>query len=139
MVIRTLLAILLISLSSGCSGGFGTMRGIMESWEGVHVDRVLSQWGYPAEERQVIGRRILVWHVEQSVTLPPQSSLATTTYGNTVFGTATTYGGGTLHGSCDRLFEIDDRGYVIGWEWSGNNCPFAEWFQYSRWRYKEPT
>jgi hypothetical protein len=47
MVITTLLALLLVTVSSGCSGGFGTMDGIMKSWEGMHVDRVISQWATP--------------------------------------------------------------------------------------------
>jgi hypothetical protein len=56
--------------------------------------------------------------------------------GNTAFLNATTYGGGTVVGNCTRTLEVDEHNIVVRWEWKGNNCPFAEAFDYSSWRRK---
>lgn len=129
--------LLVMPLFAGCSGAFGTMDGIMQSWEGSHIDKVISQWGYPSGERQVASHRLLIWTKNQQVRFPSQTQLTGSTYGNTFYGTATTYGGGMVAASCDRILEIDDRGYVTRWQWEGNNCPFAEWFQYANWRKRD--
>ena len=123
---------------AGCaSGGYGTMDGIMSSWVGASVDDVIAQWGYPAGERDVAGRKLLYWTREVQTFMP---GVATSSGGyNPVTGgiqTTTTFsGGGMANWSCTRILEIkDDK--VKAWQWEGNNCPFMEAGPYSNWRRK---
>lgn len=135
---RRIASLLLALALSGCaSGGFGTMDGIMASWAGASVDEVIAQWGYPAGERDVAGRKLLYWTREVSTFMPGIAS-STSAY-NPVAGavqTTTTFsGGGMANWSCTRILEIkDDK--VKGWQWEGNNCPFMEAGPYANWRRK---
>lgn len=121
---------------AACSGGFGTMDGIMKSWQGQHIDAVISQWGYPHEERNIAGRKLYIWHHAKGYNLPSQTYVTGTVVGSTVYGTATTYGGGTFRGNCTRTLEVSPSDVVTAWQWEGNNCPFAELLEYSNWRRK---
>ena len=123
---------------SGCSGGAGLMDNIMQSWQGASVDEVISQWGFPHEERRVAGRKILIWHRNVQAVMPA----AATTYGsanvigNTAFysGTTTYSGARVISGSCVRMLQVDDDNKVVRGQWEGNNCPFLEMGPYSNWR-----
>ena len=116
-----------------CSGGAGTMDGIMGSWQGAPLDAVIAQWGYPDQEQVIAGHKLYRWYYTKSAVMP-----STTTGTVTQFGSinATTYGGGTVVGNCTRTLEVDEHNIVIRTEWKGNNCPFAEAFEYSSWRRK---
>lgn len=133
-----------LALTSGCiSGGFGVMDRIMSSWVGATTNEVIQQWGYPHEERVVVGRRLLVWNRNVQATFP---SVATTTGTATRLGNTTTFNAtttvpssSTSTWSCTRILEIDDRNAVIAWQWEGNNCPVMEAGSYSNWRRQEPA
>jgi hypothetical protein len=116
------------------------MDGIMQSWVGSHVDEVINQWGYPSGERNVAGRRLVVWQEDVQLTMPATTNTTGTvnTYGNTAYVQATTntWGGGTSTWSCARILELNSINVVVGWEYRGNNCPFLEMGKYSKWRRK---
>jgi hypothetical protein len=119
-----------------CSGGAGTMDGIMKSWQGAPLDAAIAQWGYPHQEQVIAGHKIYRWFYTKSAAIPATTSGTVTQVGNTAFVSATTSGGGVMQGSCTRILEVDDRNVIIRWQWEGNNCPFAEAFEYSNWRRK---
>lgn len=121
---------------AGCSGGARTMDGIMGSWQGAPLDAVIAQWGYPQQEQTIAGHKLYRWFYNKSVVLPATTSGTVTTSGGISTINAVTTGGGTFNGDCTRTLEVDARNVVIRWEWSGNNCPFADMpgFEYGRWR-----
>ncbi len=126
---------------AGCSGGAGLMDGIMKSWQGASVDQVISQWGYPNEERAVAGRKLLVWHRNIGAVMPKVANTFGTAnvIGNTTYysGTTSYSGGGVISGNCVRTLEIDGNNRVVNWQWEGNNCPFLDIGPpYSSWRRK---
>jgi hypothetical protein len=118
---------------AGCSGGAGTMDRIMHSWDGAPLDAVIAQWGYPHQEQTIAGHKLYRWFYDKSFAVPATTTGTMTTVGNTAFLNATTSGGGTISGQCVRTLEVNEQNVVIRWEWSGNNCPFAEAFEYSNW------
>ena len=134
-------SLILAALFAGCaSGGYGTMDGIMSSWQGATVDQVIAQWGYPHGEMTIAGKHLLVWERNVSVPMPMTANttasanrVGSTTY---VQGTTTYSGGGSLQGSCRRILEVNAENIVSSWQWDGNNCPFAEMGPYSNWRRK---
>lgn len=134
---KTLIALTGLVVLSACVSTKDTMREIMSSWVGEDIDSVIEQWGYPDEQREVAGRELYVWHQRSSVKLAERSRTegSVDSYGNYSEQTVTT-GGGEWEGYCGRIFEVDDQGTVIRWEWKGNDCPFVEAGKYKSWRNK---
>lgn len=132
---KLILAAGLLTLS-GCATT-SVMNGIMSSWEGSNIDAVVSQWGYPHEEREFNGKKLYIWHHNKSVYMPATTNTTGTvnSYGG-YSATSTTTGGHAIHGACDRILEVDRNGTVVRWEWRGNNCPFMEAMEYKHWRNK---
>lgn len=127
-----------VAALQGCAsmaGGFGTMEGIMSSWKGASTDQVIRQWGYPHEERKVVGRTLLVWYRNVQMTMPMTANTTGTVSSGYVNTTTTFMGGGTSSFGCTRILEIKDD-VVTSWQWEGNNCPFMEVGPYSNWRRK---
>jgi hypothetical protein len=120
----------------GCSGGFGTMDRIMTSWQGAPLDAAIAQWGYPDQEQVIAGHKIYKWYYEKGVSIPSTTTGTVNTFGNTAHINATTYGGGVAVGNCTRILEVNDQNIVTHTQWQGNNCPFAEGFEYAGWRRK---
>lgn len=104
--------------------------------EGANINDVVTQWGYPSEQKEFEGRKLYVWNYSKSAFIPQSSTTIGSFHGNTYYGETSTYGGYAIQGSCIRILEFDSNGYVTRWEWQGNNCPFAEWMEYSNWRNK---
>ncbi len=130
----SILIILTLLFAIGFISGCSTMNGIVSSWEGQHIDSVISQWGYPDEQRDLRGRTLYIWQHNKSFYIPQSSTTTGSIYGNSLYARTSYSGGYTMHGSCTRILEVDQRGCVVRWEWSGNNCPFLEVFGYSNWR-----
>jgi hypothetical protein len=112
------------------------MDGIMHSWEGAPLDAVIAQWGYPNQQQDIAGHKLYIWYYNKSAYIPATTTGAITAVGGTAFINATTFGGGAIQGNCTRTLEVDDKNTVVRWQWSGNNCPFGEAFEYSSWRRK---
>lgn len=122
---------------ANCSGGAGTMDGIMRSWQGATLDAAIAQWGYPHQEQMIAGRKLYRWFYTKSALLPTTTTGTVTRIGDTAYLNATTSGGGVISGSCTRTLEVDQYNIVIRTQWEGNNCPFAEAFEYASWRRKQ--
>jgi hypothetical protein len=118
----------------GCSGGAGTMNGIMSSWQGAHIDAVISQWGFPHAERQIAGRKLYYWYRNTTLTMPSTTTGTVNVIGNTAYLNTQTSGGGSSNWACTRILGVNGSNTVTSWQWEGNNCPFAEAFQYANWR-----
>ncbi len=110
---------------TACSGGFGTMDRVMSSWQGASLDEVISQWGYPAAQQDIAGRKLYHWDKTATLAMPSHTTGTANIIGNTAYINTTTYGGGLSHWSCRRTLEVNDSNMVVGWQWGGNNCPFA--------------
>ncbi|MDC1341957.1 hypothetical protein N8222_09170 [Oceanospirillaceae bacterium] len=117
---------MLLTFVSACSGGFGTMDRIMQSWEGATLDEVVSQWGYPSGQQEFNGRTIYHWDRNATMTLPSSTTGTANVIGNTAYINTVTYGGGSSNWACRRSLEVDENGGVVSWQWGGNNCPFAD-------------
>jgi hypothetical protein len=136
MRLKKVLSVLGCLAVASCSGGAGTMNGIMSSWQGAPLDAAIAQWGYPDQEQVIAGHKLYHWFYTKSAALPATTTGTVTQLGNTAILNATTSGGGVISGSCTRTLEVDEHNVIIRSEWKGNNCPFAEAFEYSNWRRK---
>ena len=130
-------ALLLVTLLTACSGGNGVMDEIMRSWEGAELEEVVSQWGYPDAQQEYGANKIYVWKRDVTYNMPTQAR--TTGYVNSYgyySGRTTFSGGGVSSWNCDRILEVSSEDKVIGTQWKGNNCPFAEALYAKNWRKK---
>jgi hypothetical protein len=97
---------------------------------------LVSQWGYPDEEREFRGKKLYMWNYSKAAYVPRTSNTTATAYGKTVYAQTQSSGGYALRGDCVRILEVDEVGTVTSWQWKGNNCPFREAMEYSNWRRK---
>lgn len=128
MKLRTI-GILALSAAVGGCATTKIMDGVITSWEGAHIDAVIERWGYPSAERIVAGHRLYDWNRQVAYRAP---TVATVQADGT--SAVAVVSGGASDWSCTRTLEVDDTGIVIGGEWAGNNCPFAEAGPYRDWR-----
>lgn len=135
---RKVSKLFMLGMLTACSGGFGTMDGIMSSWMGAPLDEVISQWGYPTGQQEVAGHHLYHWVGNQTTYMPASTTGTVTAIGSTAYINTTTVGGGYADWSCTRTLEVNKKNIVVSWQWGGNNCPFAEAIQYANWRRKSP-
>lgn len=83
------------------------MSRVMNSWSGEHIDTVFKYWGYPNDEKNIAGHKLLYWYNNQS----PQY-IQTSAYTGTV-----------TQSYCTRILEIDKNSAVSSWQYEGNSCP----------------
>jgi len=134
---RISLLSILASLAS-CSGGFGTMDRIMQSWSGAPMDEVVSQWGYPDAQQAFMGKTIYHWDRTVAMNMPASTTGTINVIGNTAYLNTTTSGGGVMRGACRRSLEVNSKNIVVGSQWKGNNCPFADVAMgYQHWERKQ--
>lgn len=117
-------------LLTACSGGIGTMDGIMQSWQSATLDAVIAQWGYPDQEQTIGGHHLYRWFLVKQFSTP--ATATATQIGQTTYVDLT--GGGPVTGNCTRILEVDEHNIVVRWQWAGNNCPFTEFPAYTNWR-----
>jgi hypothetical protein len=137
-MLRILGVLLLLLALAGCASTAKVMDGVMSSWLGATADEVIAQWGYPSEERKVLGKTILVWSrpIQWQAPVTATTTGTVNRIGNTAFVTGTTNvsGGGVANFNCVRMLEVDSGKRVVAYQWEGNNCPFMEAGPYSGWR-----
>ena len=78
-------------------------------------------------------KKLYVW--DRTVSGPSSSTSTGTITGNSVSILTNTLGGGNWN--CRRILEVDDNEKIIGWQWGGNNCPFAAVGPYASWPKKK--
>ena len=136
--IRAILVVLFLATMiplSGCSTT-GTMNGIMSSWECEHINKVMSQWGCPAQEQELAGHKRYTWvdyQPGEALTRPTAAGLA---YGGSPVMKDDANAGYGAPRDCLRILEVDDAGYVVDWDWKGDACQSMELWKYSEWRKK---
>ncbi|WP_353312321.1 hypothetical protein [Shimia sp. NS0008-38b] len=86
------------------------MDSIMQSWLGANLGQAIDQWGFPAEEKTIAGRKLYTWHDDSHG------------FGNLV--------------NCKRILQVDQNDKIVRTDYSGNNCPFMEVGPFRKWRYR---
>lgn len=93
------------SLITGCATD--RLGAKMASWQGSHIDSVVSRWG-PADRCEVeFGQQVCTWTDGSIVVENGSSSLPF---------------GGISRPRCTRTLAFDASGYVTGWRWRGDGC-----------------
>lgn len=113
LITKTLISVAILSLGA-CSGGFGTMNGIMASWKGAPLDEVISQWGYPSDQQTIAGRKLYHWRDNRRIYTPPTTTGTVNAIGSTAYVNTTTVGGGYSNWSCTRTLEVNKNNIVTG-------------------------
>ena len=67
------------------------MSRVMGSWQGENIDTVIKYWGYPNDEKNIAGHKLLYWYHNQS----PQ------------YVQTSAYTGTVTQGYCTRILEVD--------------------------------
>ena len=131
--IHTLSTLVILILMIGCAST-QTMEGIMSSWVDADIREVESQWGEPDEVRERNGNQIYVWNHLTVVETPKIVVRTSNTSRHTGSTGTTTAGGNAKYDNCQRRLEVNARGKVINWQWSGDHCPYREEGPYANWR-----
>jgi hypothetical protein len=95
---------------------------IMTSWLDEPIDKVITSWGMPDEEKSIMGQKMYVWHHEK----------------HSLTGFLTP----THKWFCDRLLTVNEESKVTRADSYGNNCPFGavtrEYHDWANWdKYKK--
>jgi len=117
---KVLLSITALALicTSVYAWGREIMDTIMRSWYGENIDSVISKWGYPTDEKNIAGRKLIIWSegTEQSFDTWTDHDKGWS------FSTATA----KEEDVCTRTFEVDEHNKIINGQWKGESCPFTQ-------------
>jgi hypothetical protein len=99
----------------------------MNSWVGHPINDYIATNGItPSQVLPDGGGQMFIFGVSQTgyYQMPTTTNAQVTSYGNTAYGTANTYGGGAIPitSSCNWVFRTDSRGYIRSWSYRGNAC-----------------
>jgi hypothetical protein len=141
MTTKKLLVVSLLLLS-GCASE-ANFRNMLTTWQGQHVDNLVSAWGPPASSYPLSsGGRVLEYKFWQSGSIPitvptTQETYHTgnmqtqgwgigSNYSSNYSGTSTTYGNQTTYYNyynyCNILITTNDLGYMEQFRYQGNDC-----------------
>ena len=104
---KILASFFVIIIFQGSVYADSAMSRVMDSWQGENVDTVLKYWGYPNDEKNIAGHKLLYWYQNQN----PQY-IQTSAYTGTV-----------TQNYCTRILEINEHNIVNSWQYEGNSCP----------------
>ena len=104
---KILISLFIFLIFSGCVYANTAMERVMNSWQGENIDTVIKYWGYPSEEKNIAGHKLLYWYQNQN----PQY-IQTSNYTGTV-----------TQEYCTRILEVNKYNIVSSWQYEGNNCP----------------
>ncbi|WP_298356022.1 hypothetical protein [uncultured Litoreibacter sp.] len=102
----------------------------LDVMRGQKIDTLISILGYPAGERTVAGRRLVVWNTDRTFTtttpVTTYNSGNASAYGSGGYaygnysGTSTTYVPTTVNYNCTILVEIDKSNRILSHQFEGN-------------------
>lgn len=103
-----------IAIAAMLLGGCATARlnSGLEKVMGQPVDVLVSAWGYPGGEREIMGHKIYIWSNDGD-------AMAVPLYGGGVFAARL---------QCQVQVTVNGQQIVTSYQWSGNNggcAPFA--------------
>jgi len=105
---KILFAITLMVAMSGCARHV-ELNDVITSWKGSHIDVAIKEWGYPTQEKTILGRMIYIWNLEGK----PNISRSWTKWdGNSV-----------EKKYCNCILEVDDKNIITDGQLDGNDCP----------------
>ena len=105
---KKLIAVLfMLFMFQSCIYAESAMSRVMDSWKGENIDTVLKYWGYPSDEKNIAGHRLLYWYQNQN----PQY-IQTSAYTGTI-----------TQNYCTRILEVNEHNIVNSWQYEGNSCP----------------
>jgi len=84
-----------------------TMNRVMDSWIGENIDTVMKYWGYPNDEKNIAGHKLLYWYQNQN----PQ------------YMVMSAYTGTVTQAYCTRILEVNKQNIINSWQYEGNSCP----------------
>ena len=110
--------VLALVCTSVYAWGKEIMDTVMSSWYGESIDAVINRWGYPTDEKNIAGRKLIIWSegTEHSVD----------SWGDT--NKDWSWGSATVKDEevCTRTFEVDEHNKIIRGQWKGESCPFTQ-------------
>jgi hypothetical protein len=116
---------ILILTACATTKGF---EALLSSWVGSSISEYIATNAVsPAQVVEATGGgKIYIFQYASTsyYTTPTDTAVQATTYGNTVYGTATTTGGQTIpiNQQCNWTFTTDAEGIIRSWSWRGNAC-----------------
>lgn len=82
------------------------MNNVMQSWEGQNIESVINMWGQPSQIDKLYnnGKKYYWKQVEYMTTATGKSLYEGKNY-------------------CTKVFETDEKGNIVYWEYKGASCP----------------
>tara|TARA_Y100000389_G_C17204906_1_gene385511 strand:- start:99 stop:587 length:489 start_codon:yes stop_codon:yes gene_type:complete len=119
---RFLLIIITPIFFSGCATQ-AMMLSVMTPYQGKHIDSIINVMGYPENERNITGRKILTWNVGQSGTyyLPKTETVSIYGTGGSATGTITGSQAHSYNYHCRLDVVVNDNMIVQTLSYQGNN------------------
>lgn len=111
LLARTTLLLVAIISVAGCATQ--ELNDGLQAVVGQPIDVLVSDWGYPSEQHEIMGHTVYIWHNQNGVMAVPL------------------YGGGAYAAplECTVQVVVNDSNIITQYQWSGNNggcAPFAD-------------
>lgn len=100
---KTITAVLAALLLVGCATA--QLNTGLKNLMGAPVSTLVSAWGYPENEREIMGHKIYIWSNDGGVMAVPL------------------YGGGAFAArlNCTVQVSVDSHDVITSYQWNGNN------------------
>ena len=97
------------------------IKKLMAPWHGRSINDVIAVWGYPTEEKEIVGRHLVRWQVSASSGITSASSNT----GDTETEPPQVKG-------CLLTLEVDQNKQIIGSDFFGPRGPCGSWLKKHR-------
>ena len=104
---KIFVSLCILFICQNCVNAETTMSRVMNSWQGEDIDIVFKYWGYPSDEKNIAGHKLLYWYQNQSP----------------IYMQTSAYTGTVTQSYCTRILEINGQNKVSSWQYEGNSCP----------------
>jgi hypothetical protein len=103
MGVRTTTVVFGVLLLAGCATA--QLNKGLQNLMGQPVSVLVSAWGYPQGEREIMGRKLYIWSADRGAVAVPM------------------YGGGAFAArlACTVEVGVDSREIITSYQWNGNN------------------